>query len=217
MSAKSDILQQVRAAVKNSSTGPIPEPVREYRQSTEFEPGSPEVIAEMVDALEDYNAVVKVVEEAGIEDAIDQFLADLQAKAVVVPSDLKDSWKQAAGRGGRKVSQDDVKNPMSHDQLDQMDAVLTSSRVGISLSGTICLDAEDGNGRRAITLIPDAHVCVIYAKDIYPTVPQAVAVLDEHCARPQTWFAGPSATSDIELIRVDGVHGPRHLRVVIVK
>ena len=83
-------------------------------------------------------------------------------------------------------------------------------------SGTIMLDGEPDQGRRAITLVPDTHVIVLRASQIYATVPEAVTILAEHPERATTWIAGPSATSDIELIRVDGVHGPRNLRVIIV-
>ena len=77
------------------------------------------------------------------------------------------------------------------------------------------LDGEPDQGRRAITLVPDRHVCVLERESIMPTVPQAVDVLGAHPQRPTTWIAGPSATADIELVRVQGVHGPRNLGVVI--
>ena len=100
-------------------------------------------------------------------------------------------------------------------ELDAIDAVVTRSRVGISISGTIVLDGEPDQGRRAISLVPDTHVVVLERSAIVPTVPQAVDVLGENPLRPMTWIAGGSATSDIELVRVNGVHGPRNLRVVI--
>ena len=102
-------------------------------------------------------------------------------------------------------------------ELDEIDAVVTCARVAVSLSGTIILDGEPDQGRRAITLVPDTHVVVLKASDIVPTVPQAVDILGKNPTRPMTWIAGGSATSDIELVRVNGVHGPRFLRVVIVK
>ena len=93
--------------------------------------------------------------------------------------------------------------------------MVTCSRVGISISGTIVLDGEPDQGRRAISLVPDRHVVVLERQMVVPTVPQAVDVLGAHPTRPMTWVAGPSATSDIELVRVNGVHGPRHLGVVV--
>ena len=110
---------------------------------------------------------------------------------------------------------DSTEAPIDKLDLDHIDAVLTCSRLGISISGTIVLDGEADQGRRAITLVPDKHVCVLERESVVPTVPQAVDVLGEHPERPMTWIAGPSATSDIELVRVNGVHGPRHLAVVI--
>lgn len=99
-------------------------------------------------------------------------------------------------------------------ELDRCDGVLSTAAIGIAKTGTIILDHGPGQGRRAATLVPDLHVCVIRADQIVAGVPEAVAVLDP--VRPQTWISGPSATSDIELDRVEGVHGPRTLHVVIV-
>ncbi|MFC5281091.1 lactate utilization protein C [Arcanobacterium canis] len=213
MGAREDILAAVRGALKDSPY-PTPEVERHYRMEGTDAPGSEPVIADLIEKLEDYNAVVVRTNEAGIEDAIAHFLNGLSS--VVVPNGLKDSWKEAAGRDGRSVREDSRESHLTHKELDETDAVVTASRVAISLSGTIILDGEPDQGRRAITLIPDTHVVVLYARDVYPTVPQAVRILGENPTRPTTWIAGPSATADIELVRVAGVHGPRNLRVVIV-
>ncbi len=110
---------------------------------------------------------------------------------------------------------DTRENPLTKADLDATDAVLTSSRLGIAISGTIVLDGQEDQGRRAITLVPDTHIIVVERDSIVTTVPEAVAVLNENPTRPLTWIAGPSATSDIELVRINGVHGPRNLGVVI--
>ncbi|MCI7305145.1 MAG: LUD domain-containing protein [Trueperella sp.] len=206
MSAKDVILNRIR------NVGPIPAPQipREYRFGTDAP--REEVITEMAQALVDYTAVVKRVGPDGIGAAIDELLAD--CSSVVVPEGLPSEWKEAAGRG-REVRVDAP--ALSKAELNATDAVLTASRVAVANSGTIMLDGEPDQGRRAITLVPDTHVVVLEADAIKATLPEAVAVLGENPARPTTWIAGPSATSDIELVRVDGVHGPRNLRVIIVE
>jgi L-lactate dehydrogenase complex protein LldG len=105
--------------------------------------------------------------------------------------------------------------PLTVDQLDAADAVITTVATAIAVTGTVTLDHGPGQGRRALTLLPDQHICVVRASQIAPDLPEALQRLDPY--RPLTLVSGPSATSDIELDRVEGVHGPRVLDIVVVE
>ncbi|MGO3795909.1 MAG: LutC/YkgG family protein [Pauljensenia sp.] len=228
MSAKTEILAAVRAAIAQSQpAAPDPHVVRDYRFHAGAPAGSDALVAEFVETLEDYHAQVARVPSGDVPGAIDDMLESVGAHSVVVPSGLPKEWAGAArgqisrGRGRRRSAPRDVhtdsrEEPLDKELLAGVNAVVTAARTAISLSGTIVLDGEPDQGRRVVTLLPDVHVCVVRASQVQGTVPEAVAILGQHPERPQTWVAGPSATSDIELVRVDGVHGPRTLCVVVV-
>lgn len=202
MTARDEILGRVRAALADVPSGsPQDEPVvRDYRR-THHDEAIVDLFAERV---EDYRATVRRVAAAELPAAIATELGSLQ---VVVPPDVPPAWID-----GLTVRPDDP--PLTVDELDAADAVLTGCALGIAETGTIVLDAGTAQGRRALTLIPDLHVCVVREDQVVADVPDAVTALDP--LRPLTWISGPSATSDIELQRVEGVHGPRTLTVFLV-
>lgn len=212
MSSRDAVLNRIRGALAADTTPPPLIP-REYIRVGANPPGSDPVLEVMVDRLVDYKAHVREISPAELADAIDTALTD-QASAVIA-ADLDGGLAEATGRSGRDVTVDGDPVVLTPAELDGIDAVVSTARVAIALSGTIVLDAGPGQGRRAITLVPDFHLVVLYADQVVQTVPEAIARLDP--ARPLTMIAGPSATSDIELERVEGVHGPRTLYVLIVR
>jgi L-lactate dehydrogenase complex protein LldG len=193
--AREEILARMRRALKDA--GEAPAAPREYRRSLD---AGTDVVAMLVDRLEDYKANVHY----GIE-AVPEALGG--AARVVVPADLPEAWRL----GGADFIPD---NGLSTEDLDGTDAVITGCAAAVAVSGTIMLDAGAGQGRRAITLVPDHHVVVVRREQIVGHLAEALPMLDP--VSPQTWISGPSATSDIELQRVEGVHGPRRLDVVIL-
>ncbi|MEU3841265.1 LUD domain-containing protein [Streptomyces sp. NPDC028635] len=164
----------------------------------------------LAENLADYRAVVHRCASEEVPGLVARLLAARGVESVLVPPGLDESW--LAGCPVTRV--DDRAASTPHD-LDAVDSVVTGCAVAIAETGTIVLDGSPDQGRRRITLIPDHHICVVRVPDqVVSSVPQALERLDP--ARPLTWISGPSATSDIELDRVEGVHGPRTLEVVLV-
>lgn len=215
MSARSAVLDAVRRALDASGVpGPGPAP-RAYRVEGAVAARSAEAVDRFVDRLEDYRATVVRTTAVELPAAVAAALNDVAS--VVVPAGLDPSWAHAARAAGVDVQVDDPSAPRTHAELDAVAAVLTWSRVAIAETGTIVLDGQPDQGRRALTLLPDRHVCVVAASQVVGSVPEAVRLLAQHPERPLTWISGPSATSDIELVRVEGVHGPRDLRVLVIQ
>ncbi|MBM7489269.1 L-lactate dehydrogenase complex protein LldG [Micromonospora luteifusca] len=196
MTARDEILARLRTALADSPP-PVHVP-RRYRRVHD----RPDLVEVLIDRLEDYRAVV----HRGI-DALAGLLAEVDRLAV--PTDIPADW--LAGYAGQ-VRRDAP--PLSPAELDVVDAVLTGCAVAVADTGTIILDTGPAQGRRALTLVPDRHICVVRTDQVVGLLPEALARLDPRA--PQTWISGPSATSDIELNRVEGVHGPRRLEVVLV-
>ncbi len=212
MNSRDAVLGRIRSALAADPAPPPPVP-RDYIRVGANPPGSEPVLELMVDRLVDYKAQVREVSPAELADAIDGALS--AQRSVVVAKDLDAELAAATRRSGRAVVVDGDPAVLTPAELDGIDAVVSTAKVAIALSGTIVLDGGPGQGRRAITLVPDFHLVVLHADQVVQTVPEAIARLDP--IRPLTMIAGPSATSDIELERVEGVHGPRTLHVLIVR
>ena len=210
--AREEILARARDALRETATDvPV---AREYRVAGGHAPGSESALDLLVDRLVDYRAVVHHADSDQVAAAVATILAG--AGSVVVPHDLDRQWL-ADLPAGTTIVHDSRVNPRTANELDRVDAVVTAARIAIAETGTIVLDGEPDQGRRAISLVPDVHVCVVRRDQVVHSVPEAVRALGTHAERPQTWISGPSATSDIELTRVEGVHGPRTLHVVLVR
>lgn len=164
----------------------------------------------LTDRLVDYRAAVRRCPADDLPTVLAGALRDRGAQRVVVPAGLPSSWLD--GTTGVEFVPDDA--PLTYAELDVLDGVVTACAVAVAETGTIVLDAGPGQGRRAVSLVPDYHLVVVLADQVVGSVPAAVARLVP--TRPLTWISGPSATSDIELDRVEGVHGPRNLEVILV-
>lgn len=208
MSAKDEILGRIRSALSDAPQ--VPEIPREYRTTSTL--SQEELIELLVDRLVDYKAGVDVINNADIPDFVAAKLH--AATSVVYPHGLDTSWLEALPRSVQR-RQDAPGSILSIPELDATSAVVTCSAISVAESGTIILDGEPDQGRRAISLVPDHHVCVVPVSTIVQLLPEAMPRIE--ITRPQTWISGPSATSDIELERVEGVHGPRTLDVLIVR
>ncbi|AQS66128.1 lactate utilization protein C [Streptomyces pactum] len=170
-----------------------------------------ETVELLAENLADYRATVHRCADGQLPDLLMRLLAARGSRSVVVPPGLPPGWLAAVD--ATRVH--DRAESTAH-ELDRVDSVVTGCAVAVAETGTIVLDGSPDQGRRRITLVPDHHVCVVRVPDqVVSSVPQALERLDP--SRPSTWISGPSATSDIELDRVEGVHGPRTLEVVLVE
>jgi L-lactate dehydrogenase complex protein LldG len=200
--ARTEILGRIRRALTDRPTAEeIP---RDYDTTRPYD----DVLELFAERVADYRATVHRIKSRQLPAAIGAALRRREAQTMIVPADLPASW---CVDGFDWQIDDPV---LSVEALDKADGVLTGCAVGIAETGTIVLDASTTQGRRALTLVPDYHLCVVRAKQVVATVPEALAKLDP--TRPLTFISGPSATSDIELNRVEGVHGPRTLEVLLV-
>jgi L-lactate dehydrogenase complex protein LldG len=218
MTGRDQILARIRAA-----NGPVPSDAdaayaalpRGY-WAAHHDPATCDIVDLFAERAADYRAVVERVPPAALADAVARILAERLGRAerpvpFVVPDGLPPDWLSAVPPEVQLTSDTP---PLSPAELDTMAGVVTGCAVAIAETGTIVLDHGAGQGRRALTLVPDFHLAVVLAAQVAADLPDGLARLNP--ARPHTLISGPSATSDIELIRVEGVHGPRQLHVLLV-
>jgi L-lactate dehydrogenase complex protein LldG len=206
MSAREEILTRIRAA-RGAGADDQAAGGRAYRTSASL--AGPQLLSLLAERLSDYRAVVQRAAPDELGDAIAEALARRQARRIAVPAGLGLPGLPA----DIEVVTADGLMPVA---LDAVDGVITEAAVAIAETGTIVLDASPSQGPRAATLVPDYHLCIVRAEQVVHLVPEAVARLAGRAQHPLTWISGPSATSDIELNRVEGVHGPRTLEVIIL-
>ncbi len=195
MSSRDAVLAAVRTALAGHRGPPVTVP-RGYRDRRP----SGDVVALFVERVEDYRASVTRCTTDDLAATVEDLVG---ARSCIVPAGLPVDVPGSVTDTGQSAA-----------ELDAIQVVVTTATLGIAETGTLVLDHGAGQGRRALSLVPDEHVCVLRVDQVVGTVPDAVALLDP--VRAQTWVSGPSATSDIELNRVEGVHGPRTLNVILV-
>lgn len=202
--ARAEVLARIRAALGAGASAPAEIP-RGYRSGTDRDIQA--LISLLTERLHDYGTSVRRCGTYGVARSVREALAGRGARRVVLPPGL--SLDGAAPDGVTFLADDGL----SPGLLDAADGVVTTAALAIAETGTIILDGGPGQGRRALSLVPDYHLCILHASQIVGIVPQALGRLEP--GRPCTWISGPSATSDIELDRVQGVHGPRTFEVIL--
>lgn len=214
MSGRDVVLGRVRRALAGTQDGdaagdtPYEQSVSRDYLRQHGERSVQETVDLLAENLADYRALVHRADGPGLPVVLARLLAARGARTVLVPPGLPSHWLT----GVEQVPDRAESTPY---ELDRVDSVVTGCAVAVAETGTIVLDGSPDQGRRRITLVPDHHICVVRVPaQVVSSVPQALERLDP--ARPLTWISGPSATSDIELDRVEGVHGPRTLEVVLV-
>ena len=219
MTAKEAILNKIRDALADvPNTDPeVDTPITwTYGKALPTQ----DIIADFIEKVEDYGATVVRTDESELPKAIADAFATMGTERLVVPEGIPDDW--TASLSGIELCADDTasgEGPLSHAELNDIDSVISTCAVAMADSGTIALDHSSGQGRRALTLLPDRHLCIVQEKQVVSDVPEGIATLKPALrdGLPVTWLSGGSATSDIELSRVEGVHGPRTLYVILVR
>ena len=220
--AREAVLRRIRTALRDVPEDEQAQQViveRDYRR--EDTTPRDEIIEQFIERVSDYKAVVRRVEERDLPLTIAAACREHSVRTLVVAEDMPGEWLPS----DIIIMRDEQAQPLSYEQLEQSDGVLTGCALGIAQTGTIVLDGGKLQGRRVLSLLPDYALCLIWEEQIVGIVPEAIARLNEPTGgnenrghkRPITFVSGPSATSDIELSRVEGVHGPRTLEVFVVR
>jgi L-lactate dehydrogenase complex protein LldG len=207
LTSKERILARIRQAVTDA-----PEPLqarRDFRKRDEREHAL--IVEDFIERLVDYKAHVTRTEQDHIGLAIAGACQQYSVTRLAVPADIPSEWMPT----NMSLLRDEP--PLTVTDLNESSSVLTGCAVAVAQTGTIILDGGMTQGRRMLSLVPDLHLCVVHEHQIVGLVPEAIAMLAERATHPLTLISGPSATSDIELSRVEGVHGPRTLHVFIVQ
>ena len=199
MSARNEILKNVRQSKGGTSIVR-----RNYIQQAPLD------LEQFVSRLEDYNAGVYRCPEAALSATIAQAMEQRGKRSLVIPPAFPTEWLPT----GNNFVPD---NNLTYEQLDAAEGALTGCTVAIAFTGTIVLTHSACEGRRALTLIPDYHLCIVREHQVVQTVPEGIRKLRDFRSRPVTTISGPSATADIEMTRIKGVHGPRTLDVILVR
>jgi L-lactate dehydrogenase complex protein LldG len=215
-SAREEILWRIRRATHDVPKDERPEDVpieRGYRKQDDAP--REEIVERFAERAAEYESTVHRIREADLPRAIAEACERRGVRRLVIPPGLPQEWIPE----DIETLRDAARPRLTNEELDESDGVLTGCSLGISQTGTIVLDAGEGQGRRALTLLPDYHLCVVREDQVVGLVPEAFEKLEETVkneGQAITFISGPSATSDIELNRVEGVHGPRTLEVLIV-
>jgi L-lactate dehydrogenase complex protein LldG len=211
-SARDEVLRRIRAAkggVANAEAVRTGWSALERRYRREATRSREAILELLVDRLQDYDARVVQAVHVDVRAAAARMLEDRKAKRMVVPRGLVADWLP----GGVEFVVDEE---IPAAELDRVDGVMTGATLAIAETGTVVLQNVAGQGRRAATLVPDYHLCVVRVEDVVETVPEAFERLQATAGLATTFVSGPSATADIEMTRIKGVHGPRFLDVILV-
>jgi L-lactate dehydrogenase complex protein LldG len=210
--ARADVLRRIREAKGGAASA---EAVRagwstiERRYRREATRPREAMLELLEDRLRDYDAQVVRAGDSKVADAVARMLLERKVRRIVIPSGLAAEWLP----GGVEFVVDER---LAAVELDAVDGVMTGATLAIAETGTLVLQSVAGQGRRAVTLVPDYHLCVVRMADVVETVPEAMAWLQATAALATTFVSGPSATADIEMTRIKGVHGPRFLDVILI-